>query len=146
MPLSKEELFRWTGNLKANPQDRCIGSLQSPSDSSKNCCLGRLAVLQRIPFEATEKLTASSLTIFKFPIGDSYVERGDFLAGDLAAKFGSMTGNFKDLEMPMLRYPMTSGEFGIHASASLANDEGVPWPIIAEHFEKYYAYEGKDTK
>lgn len=120
--FTRERLTRWTDALRARPEKQFTGGGLANKDYSKLCCLGELCEVEGL--ERAERGYKSAGR----PAGD--------LLGcnwQLTRDLGSNDGTFKELKMPVLVYKDYS-----YASAANANDNGVPWPVIAEHFDRFY--------
>lgn len=127
MPLTKAELNEWCDFLEANPQLQGTGTLMS--HDGKMCCLAALAVLQNVPRTLN---TTESCYQFEF-LGESCAISTGSLKGYLAERLGSPLGRFGPMGMPSIYYK----GYNYH-SAAAANDNHVPWPVIAGHFRKHY--------
>lgn len=127
--FTRERLTRWTNALRANPEQQYTGTLANP-EMTKFCCLGKLCQLEEIPYRI-EPIEKCPTFIFESEADD--MEDVGVLQGRLAEALGSRTGDFESLSMPILEYGGRSFE-----QATSANDDSVPWPVIADHFDKYY--------
>lgn len=120
--LTRAELTKWTDALRANPEQQIDGKLTSDGETGF-CCLGKLCQVMGVEAVKTDLRAAD---------GDfRYLYNGEatYLPDNIAKRFGSYRGIFQQLGMPML--------FANH-DAAIANDSGVSWEVIAEHFDKYY--------
>jgi hypothetical protein len=119
--FTRERLTRWTKALRDNPHQQ-ITSVLTNGVGTGFCCLGKLCEVE-------------GLTLYRtaYVFDDRGLESTCHLRGALAVDLGSPTGFFEDLKMPDLVH-----EGVAHRHASDANDEGVPWPVIADHFDKHY--------
>ena len=113
MKFTRERLTRWTRALREHPELQYSNYMSNP-EYTKFCCLGLLCVVEGL----AEK-------------DFCYPKR--ILTGNLTKEFGDPRGDFKRLGMPTLEY---LGEQ--YDDAAHANDYGVPWQVIADHFDKYY--------
>jgi hypothetical protein len=115
--FTRERLTRWTKFLRENPKLQGAGSLISLN--GKMCCLGALCFVEGLPIAT--------------PRGQGFILDGELgdteLFGKLEQDFGSATGNFFDLGMRDLQG---------YRSAASANDFGISWLKIADHFDKFY--------
>lgn len=118
--FTRERLTRWTAALRANPEQQQQHRLAN-SEYTKFCCLGKLCEIEGLARAR----------------GGYYTDTGyiklSYLPPTLAEAFGDKAGNFTFLAMPGLQH-----NFQMYSSAAAANDDGVPWPVIADHFDKYY--------
>lgn len=118
--LTRAELTKWTDALRANPEQQIDGKLTSDGETGF-CCLGKLCQVMGLVVDIGENYDGSTRC--------TYNGEAVFLTGELAIRFGCYKGAFTHLDMPNLH--------GYSCAAS-ANDNGLAWPVIAEHFDKYY--------
>lgn len=123
--FTRERLTRWTDALRARPEKQYTAGGLANEDFSKTCCLGELCEVEGLARDP-ERL--------------GHYTRGGYSHGGylndrwpLTEDFGSPTGNFPGLEMPGLQHNGV-----VYISAARANDAGVPWPVIADHFDRFY--------
>lgn len=122
--FTRERLTRWTDALRARPEKQYREGRLANADFTKTCCLGELCEV-----EGLERDTRSGGYSQAGESGHYVLIKG----WPLAQGFGSVRGTFIALNMPDLQY---SGER--YTTAARANDAGVPWPVIADHFDRYY--------
>lgn len=122
--LTRNELTQWTTFLRANPEKQTSHVLKN--EKGEMCCLGALAECMGVKANWDFKFLA-----FYFDFDG--VKDSAYLAGNLLKKFGSRYGRFKELRMPNIRH-----EGALYCDAADANDAGVPWAVIADHFDKHY--------
>jgi len=117
--FTRERLKRWTDALRANPELQTMTRLfNGPSDNPSGlCCLGMLCKVEGLEFLETGEVR----------FGET--DNAAILKAPLATELGDCVGAFSVLEMPRLRG---------HDSAASANDSGVNWLEIADHFDRYY--------
>lgn len=129
--MTREQLTIWTTELRNHPEQQQANYLAN-RDYTKFCCLGKFCDL--------------------FGVRSSHGWYGDidplvhpdaawntFLPPSMARFFGgSISGAFEAMGMPYLKGEDPEGNPYHHASASSANDAGIPWSVIADHFDKYY--------
>ena len=113
MKFTRERLTRWTRKMREHPELQYSSYMSNP-EYTKFCCLGLLCLVE----ELAEK-------------DFGYPKRT--LTGHLAEEFGDAGGGFEILGMPTLEYLGKQYDGAAHA-----NDYGVPWSVIADHFDKYY--------
>lgn len=124
--FTRERLTRWTSALRANPQKQYKNGGLANSDYTKTCCLGELCEVEGLKH-------ASNIDLGRF------AEHGLASYGilhkrwQLTKDFGSNCGTFREMGMPNLHYKGNT-----FYSAISANDDGVPWPVIADHFDTHY--------
>jgi len=118
--LTRKELTAWTDALRANPEQQLTGRLTN-CDNTRFCCLGKLCqVMGLVPTQVPIPFSES----FNLGYGNQY----SILPSEMEV-FGDYRGEFCALHMPNL---------GEYHSAACANDDGVSWLEIADHFDKYY--------
>jgi len=117
--FSRERLKRWTDALRANPELQISGRLFAgpPEAPTGFCCLGMLCKIEGLEFLPEGSVRFGEMS------------DGAILRMPLREEFGDIVGTFNRLLMPNL---------GKHPSAAHANDAGVSWPVIADHFDRYY--------
>jgi hypothetical protein len=129
--LTRAELTKWTNALRANPEQQLIGSLTN-RDATKFCCLGKMCEVFEVPrWIDSQGNTAGFVDINS--AGVEYPTNG-LLPEELAKKFGDSAGIFGAFLMPEMK--TVSGH--VYSSAATANDAGMSWLEIADHFDKYY--------
>jgi hypothetical protein len=132
--FTRARLTRWTSALRANPEQQFSGGLISTS-GDKMCCLGKLCEVEGLEkVRGSEDDQLSYFNGFAFPEKDSdgfdiTTTGNGILEAPLATEFGSSEGNFRSFNMPNLRG---------WSSAVSANDNGVGWIEIADHFDSFY--------
>lgn len=124
--FTRERLTRWTKALRANPEQQLKGHLAN-RELTKFCCLGKLAYIEGVNTIIDPDNPESCMFNFE-GTPNRFV-----LTGQLACELGDSSGRFYIMQMPDLKYKDV-----VHDSAAEANDSGVPWPVIADHFDKYY--------
>ena len=128
MPLSLARMIRWTDFLIANPQLQGFNKLYN-SDTGRMCCLGALCKVEGLNLDKDGVLFKNVLYAGRYEDRRS----NETLYGDLETELGSDMGVFYLREMPDLGYENIE-----YKSAANANDNEVPWPVIAEHFREHY--------
>ena len=126
--FTRERLTRWTQALRANPEQQMRGCLANGT-YTQFCCLGKLYEVEGVARDIGDSHRDMGGYIIEPKYGAEYAT----LEGQLATDFGSSGGCFSDHLMPDLVYGGVS-----YNSAIAANDRLVPWPIIADHFDKHY--------
>lgn len=128
--FTRERLTRWTNALRANPEQQISHAMTD--GEGRFCCLGKLCDV-----EGLEPILIGGGSDY---LGSDYLERFGYEEDNatqlpliISKEFGHPFGHFNWLGMPDLFY---NGK--TWPSASWANDNGVPWPVIADHFDKYY--------
>lgn len=128
MPLSLARMIRWTDFLIANPQLQGTGQLHN-SKNGKMCCLGALCKVEGLNLDKGGFLFKDTLNWREY----KDLRVNGTLHGDLETDLGSGMGTFSLMGMPDLGYKNKE-----YVCAAYANDIGVHWPIIAEHFREHY--------
>lgn len=128
MPLSLERILRWTDFLIANPQLQGTNFLYN-FDNDHMCCLGALCKVEGLQLTRDGFLFKKSLHDGKYKV----LKADQVLRGDLRTDLGSAIGDFTHMRMPDLVYENIE-----YMSVTYANDDNVPWAIIAEHFREHY--------
>lgn len=131
--LTRAELTKWTSALRANPEQQITGGLAN-DDYTGFCCLGKLCEVFEIP-RAVDSSEGSTGYAGSTRYNDTVAIT--ILPADLAKKFGDAEGDFINLNMPILQE---------YKSAVIANDRGVSWLEIADHFDKYYPCSDEQPK
>lgn len=126
--FTRERLTRWTSALRANPEQQ-ISTVMTDGEG-RFCCLGKLCDVEGLEPILTKELDWGPLSAESFGYEEGNVLHLPMI---IAREFGNNYGRFKLLGMPDLFY---EGE--TWCSAAQANDDNVPWSVIADHFDKYY--------
>lgn len=132
--FTRARLSRWTAALRANPEQQHVGSLANAS-YTKFCCLGKLCEVEGIA-----RNPAKSPWSYSYGYVFDETRSETRLKASLCKAFGSDRGHFLSLNMPDLEYKQQQ-----YGAAWEANDAGVPWPVIADHFDKYYPCEDEQN-
>ena len=128
MPLTREQLTAWTNALRDNPEQQITNQLSTDGETGF-CCLGKLCqVLGVSGAHVTVDLTNEIKAFYAY---EGEIRLLPKTIGDI---FGCSNGEFKKLQMPFI----TPIKDICYHSAAEANDEGVPWLVIADHFDKHY--------
>lgn len=127
--FTRERLTRWTKYLRDNPDQQYKGRLCDPG-YTKFCCLGALCEVEGIPHVTRPNIGSVSASSGFLLNG---LVQTAALSGDLEAEFGDSYGDFSYLSMPELLWGGVT-----YIKATMANDDSVPWSVIADHFDKYY--------
>lgn len=120
--FTRERLTRWTDALRESPEQQ-IAETMTDGSGKGFCCLGKLCDIEGLsPNEA-----------------NNYGDGQGFLPSNLEFDLCGTThresekAKFRKMDMPDLEYDDKT-----YPDAAQANDAGVPWPVIADHFDKYY--------
>ena len=128
--LTRTELNAWTKALRDNPDLQATeGKLQTVE--GKFCCLGMLCEVQGVPRQLDQVHGMQDTAVVRYDFGeDTSIAT---LKGELAVRLGSNLGNFQDMGMPQLKWQQVE-----YSGLACANDNGVPWAVIADHLDKHY--------
>ena len=128
--FTRARLTRWTKALRDNPEQQ-ITHVMTDGEGGF-CCLGKLCEVEGLEPILTTELDKEHriMTAKSFGYEENNVSH---LPLTIAREFGHSYGNFKPLSMPDLIHKGV-----VWVSAAQANDNNVPWPVIADHFDKYY--------
>lgn len=124
--LTKKQLKNWTDALRANPEQQITDGYLVNYEETGYCCLGKLCDTLGMKPSAVgkNKLFEGSLSCLPNSVAEN---SGLDILG--AIGYGALANK------PAIKDPYTGMTM---TSLAAANDNGVPWSVIADYLDQYY--------